>query len=94
VQLFWVNGAGCYDPRVPLSPALTVLLERRGPTLAFTGTGISAMVYPAAELLRMAQAAGAYVVGINPEDERLPGLAGEIVPELMRVLSADVGSQR
>jgi len=64
--------------------------------------GTSSMVYPAAELPRMAQAAGAYVVEINPEttplsdaaDERLPGLAGEIVPELVRLLSADVESEQ
>jgi NAD-dependent deacetylase len=53
--------------------------------------GTSAMVYPAADLPRIARAAGAYVVEINPEptplsaevDERLSGPAGEVLPALI-----------
>jgi NAD-dependent deacetylase len=58
--------------------------------------GTSSMVYPAASLPRIAQAAGAFVVEINPEptpltpfvDERLPGPAGEVLP----LIAAAVGA--
>jgi len=54
--------------------------------------GTSSLVYPAAELPRVARAGGAYLVEINPEstplsaaaDERLVGPAGVVLPELLR----------
>jgi NAD-dependent deacetylase len=53
--------------------------------------GTSSLVYPAAELPRVARAAGAYVVEINPEttplsaqvDERLSGPAGVVLPGML-----------
>ena len=52
--------------------------------------GTSAVVYPAASIPEIAQAAGAYVVEVNPErtplsefcDEVLTAKAGEILPFL------------
>lgn len=53
--------------------------------------GTSSLVYPAADLPRIARARGAYVVEINPEptplspdvDERFDGPAGEVLPALV-----------
>jgi NAD-dependent deacetylase len=62
----------------------------RGAALALV-VGTSSLVYPAAELPRIARAAGAYVVEVNPEttplsaavDERLSGPAGLVLPALL-----------
>jgi NAD-dependent deacetylase len=63
--------------------------------------GTSSQVYPAAELPRIARAAGAYVVEINPErtpltpevDEHLAGPAGTVLPELAATAGIDTGGQ-
>jgi len=55
--------------------------------------GTSSLVYPAAELPRIAAAAGAYLVEVNPETtplsavahERFAGPAGEVLPALLEV---------
>lgn len=60
--------------------------------------GTSSLVYPAAELPRVARAGGAYLVEINPEstplstaaDERLVGPAGVVLPELLRAAGIPV----
>lgn len=62
--------------------------------------GTSSTVYPAAALPRIARAAGAYVVEINPEataltsevDLHLRGAAGRLVPELARHAGVTSGS--
>jgi NAD-dependent deacetylase len=56
--------------------------------------GTSSLVHPARELPRIARAAGAFVVEINPErtplspaaDERLAAPAGEVLPALARAV--------
>jgi NAD-dependent deacetylase len=56
--------------------------------------GTSGMVYPAAMLPRIARAAGAWVVEINPErtslsddvDERLVGRSGEVLPAIAEAI--------
>ena len=80
-----------------LPPDLLAAAERaaRAATLMLVA-GTSAMVYPAAALPRVARAAGAYVVEINPEptplsaevDERLAGPAGLILPLLAAAAGA------
>lgn len=63
---------------------------RRAAVVLVVGT--SSLVYPAAALPRLARAAGAFVVEINPEptpltpdvDEHLSGRAGEVLPALIR----------
>ena len=53
--------------------------------------GTSSLVYPAAELPRLARANGAWVVEVNPErtaltpyvDEHLAGPAGRVLPEIL-----------
>jgi len=60
----------------------------------FFSIGTSAVVHPAASLPLLARHAGAFVVEINLEttelsnqiDEFIPGKAGEILPELVRLL--------
>lgn len=60
----------------------------------FISVGTSAVVYPAASLPQIARTRGAYVVEINAEyteishrvHETLIGKAGEILPELIKVL--------
>ncbi len=60
--------------------------------------GTSSMVYPAAALPRVARAAGAYVVEINPEptpltaevDEHLAGPAGEVLPRVVEAAGVDL----
>ena len=64
--------------------------------------GTSSLVYPAAELPRIAAAAGGYVVEVNPEttplsavaDERFAGPAGEVLPALLEAagLSSEASS--
>jgi NAD-dependent deacetylase len=62
--------------------------SRRAKVMLVVGT--SSLVHPAADLPRIARAAGAYVVEVNPEetplsasvDERLAGPAGQILPAL------------
>jgi NAD-dependent deacetylase len=59
--------------------------------------GTSSLVYPAAELPRIARAASAFVVEVNPEptplsddvDERLAGPAGAILPQLVRAAGVE-----
>ncbi len=63
----------------------------------FLVVGTSSVVYPAASLPRIAAAAGAYVVEVNPETtrlsgeahERLRGPAGEVLP----LLAAEAGAE-
>ena len=64
-------------------------IKARSSELCFV-VGTSALVYPAAGLAEIAQAAGAYTVEINPEptplsaicDEVIQGKAGEVLPLL------------
>jgi NAD-dependent deacetylase len=61
--------------------------------------GTSALVYPAASLPEIAQAAGAFVCEVNPErtplsrlcDESLMGKAGEVLPILSRLSLESAG---
>lgn len=60
----------------------------------FLSVGTSAVVQPAASLPIIAKRAGAYVIEINPEETALsivadcwlPGKAGEVLPELARLV--------
>ena len=60
----------------------------------FLSVGTSGVVYPAASIPTLARRAGAYHVDVNPEpgplsdtaDEFIQGMAGEVLPELVRRL--------
>jgi NAD-dependent deacetylase len=63
--------------------------------------GTSSLVYPAAAIPTIAQAAGAYVVEVNPETtpltsqahEHLRGPAGTILPRLAAAAGAEIGGK-
>jgi NAD-dependent deacetylase len=104
----------CYYCGGPIRPAVVwfgellpqdVLVEaRRAAALCdvMLVVGTSGVVYPAAELPLVAQAAGAQVIDVNPEagaiaeiaDLFLQGAGGEILPRLVAAIEGQDGSER
>ena len=92
-------GVVWFGEALPVEPLAKALDAARGADLVLV-IGTSSLVYPAADLPRIARARGAYVVEINPEptplsvevDERLPGPAGRVLPELLR--AAEISAER
>jgi NAD-dependent deacetylase len=93
-------GVVWFGEALPAEAIERAIEAARGAELVIVA-GTSSQVYPAAELPRIARAAGAYVVEINPEptpltsevDEHLGGPAGTLLPELAATAGIDIGGQ-
>ena len=74
--------------------ALTAALSAMSYCTVFLSVGTSSLVYPAAGLADIAQAAGAAVIEINPDetplsaraDHCIRGAAGQVLPEIVQAI--------